>query len=123
MRTDRSEFDRLVDMRDYARTAHETGGIVSLALFLDTPMLSFPTIYALQTVGEAAYHVGDETRQKLPHIPWRPIVIMRHRLVHDYFKIDLDLVWKAAADHAPALIAQLDPVIRSAGGATHLELP
>jgi uncharacterized protein with HEPN domain len=45
---------------------------------------------------------------------------MRHKLIHDYFEIDLDVVWRAAKDDAPELIRLLEPLVppewRESGG-------
>jgi uncharacterized protein with HEPN domain len=47
----------------------------------------------LQIIGEAARSIPEEVRARAPEIPWPKITGMRHVLVHDYFGIDLDLVW------------------------------
>ena len=50
-------------------------------------------------IGEAATQVSAETRGALPVLPWRQITAMRNRLVHHYFKIDLDLVWDVVSNN------------------------
>jgi uncharacterized protein with HEPN domain len=57
----------------------------------------------LQIIGEAARSVPEEVRSIAPEIPWAKIAGMRHVLVHDYFGIDLDLVWKAVERDLPEL--------------------
>lgn len=57
----------------------------------------------LQIIGEAARAMPDELRSIAPEIPWSQIVGMRHVLVHDYFGIDVDLVWNAVERDVPAL--------------------
>jgi uncharacterized protein with HEPN domain len=68
-------------------------------------------IRMLQIVGEAARHMPESARQRYPEIEWSRIVGMRHRLVHDYFKIDLDIVWTTAVERLPPLIAALDKIV------------
>ena len=51
------------------------------------------------------------TREEHPQIPWASIIGMRNRLVHAYFDIDLDLVWSTATQAAPALLAQVKPLL------------
>ena len=45
----------------------------------------------MEIVGEAAYKVSEATPGGLPSIPWADVIGMRHRLVHAYFDINLDV--------------------------------
>jgi uncharacterized protein with HEPN domain len=65
-------------------------------------MLVFALVHALQTAGEAAGKVSAETRDQSPEIPWASMIGMRHRLVHAYFDINLDILWTTASEAAPA---------------------
>lgn len=47
----------------------------------------------LQIIGEAVRALPQDTRNKMPDVPWSNIVGMRHVLVHNYFGIDAELVW------------------------------
>ena len=47
----------------------------------------------IEIIGEAAYRVSQTARNQLPDIPWDDIIGMRHRLVHAYFDINLDILW------------------------------
>jgi uncharacterized protein with HEPN domain len=64
--------------------------------------------YLIQTIGEAASRVSLELRDQHPEIPWKQIVGMRNRIVHDYMNIDADIVWEVAARNIPTLIVQLE---------------
>lgn len=66
---------------------------------------------AVETIGEAAGRVSEPTRAAHPQIPWREITGVRHRLVHDYFEIDLDKVWEIVQNDLPPLITALEPLI------------
>ncbi len=50
-------------------------------------------IRKLEIIGEAIKKIPDATRQRRPEIPWKQIAGMRDRLTHDYFGVDLTLVW------------------------------
>lgn len=70
----------------------------------------------LETLGEAAKRVDDETRALAPDTPWREITGFRDVLAHDYLEIDLDLVWNVVDSELPslretlrALVEQLHP--------------
>lgn len=78
---------------------------------LDTDrMLLFAVVRAIEIIGEAASKVSEETRSSTPRIAWRAIVGMRNRIVHAYFDVDRDIVWKAAVEEVPALLALLEPL-------------
>ncbi len=68
-------------------------------------------IKCVEIVGEAAGKIGKDLRARHPQVPWAPIVAMRNRLVHAYFDIDPEQVWKAVTEDLPALIAQIEDVL------------
>ena len=65
----------------------------------------------LEIIGEAASRVSEATREAHAGIPWREIVGLRNRIVHAYFEIDVEVVWKIVQDDLPALIAQLESLV------------
>ena len=67
----------------------------------------------VQTIGEAARHVSDTTKEANPEVPWRNIMGMRHRIVHDYMNVDEDLLWTVATVHLPSLIDLLAALVPS----------
>jgi len=56
--------------------------------------------------------VSAQTRELSPDIPWREIVAMRNRLVHAYFAIDPEQVWKALTEDLPPLISALEALLQ-----------
>ena len=60
-------------------------------------------IHHLQILGEAAAKISDGFRNKHPEIPWSKIIGMRNILVHDYFGIDIDIVWSVVENELPLL--------------------
>jgi uncharacterized protein with HEPN domain len=48
--------------------------------------------HVVQTLGEAARRVSTPFQQAHPEVPWRKIIGMRHKVVHDYLEVDYDLV-------------------------------
>ena len=79
---------------------------------LDQDLLFFLALAkSVETVGEAANRVTDSTQNAVQEIPWRRIVGMRNRLVHNYDDIDLGTLWLAAQEHTPTLIANLRRIL------------
>ena len=62
----------------------------------------------LEIIGEAARQLSEEDRAQYPQIPWAQIVGLRHRIVHDYFGIDTELIWEIASKDAPELASSLE---------------
>ena len=74
-------------------------------------MLLFALVRAVEVVGEASSRVSAVARDERPEVPWSAIVGMRNRLVHAYFDVDTELVWKTTHVELPALRAQLQTLI------------
>lgn len=70
----------------------------------------------LQVIGEAARGLPEEVRALSPDIPWREIVGMRHILVHDYFGVDTEAVWKTAVEDLLPLEARVKALLALLGG-------
>ncbi len=65
----------------------------------------------LTVAGEAAFKVSPELRERHPEVPWMKIAGFRHRVVHDYFGLDLDAVWIIATREVPVLRAQVITIL------------
>jgi hypothetical protein len=61
----------------------------------------------LEIVGEAVRQVSDAFKQDHVKIPWHQMAGMRNRIVHDYFGLDLDIIWHVVANDLPVLKLQL----------------
>ena len=57
----------------------------------------------LQIIGEAARLMPEDIQKRAPEIPWTKIIGMRNILVHDYFRIDTDIVWQVVEKELPQL--------------------
>jgi uncharacterized protein with HEPN domain len=67
--------------------------------------------YWLQVIGEAARGLTPEFEQEHPDIPWRAMIGMRNRIVHDYLGIDDETVWKTVSERIPELTSALEALI------------
>jgi len=105
------DFVRLRHMLDAGREALEfTEGRRRDELDRDR-MLTLSLMKAIEIVGEAAFKISEATRAEHPEIPWQQIVGMRHRLVHSYFDINLDVLWQTVEEDLPTLITLIEPVV------------
>jgi uncharacterized protein with HEPN domain len=74
-------------------------------------MLRMALARAVEIVGEAASKVSVQGRSELAALPWPEIVGMRHRIVHAYFDLNLDILWQSVQREMPTLLAQLHAVL------------
>ncbi|MBI4026057.1 MAG: DUF86 domain-containing protein [Verrucomicrobia bacterium] len=64
----------------------------------------------LEIIGEAARHLAGDFATKHPQIQWRKIVGLRNRIVHDYFGLDLEIIWEIVCSDLPGLKAELEKI-------------
>ena len=73
--------------------------------------LQLALVYLVQTLGESARRITEPTRQAHPTIPWPQIVGMRHKIVHDYMSVDLDIVYEVVTRDLPVLVTELEKIV------------
>ncbi len=98
---------RLRHMLDAARAALEFVRHRSRADLDHDLQLVWALVKAIEIIGEAAYQLSPETRAEVSGPPWEKIIGMRHRLVHAYFDINLDILWKTVHEGLPPLVRTL----------------
>jgi uncharacterized protein with HEPN domain len=70
--------------------------------FLGDSMIQDAVLRNMEILGEASKRVSAPLREQAPDIPWREMAGMRDKLIHDYFGVDLSLVWDVVARELPA---------------------
>lgn len=79
--------------------------------FTKDEVLQLAMMRLVQNIGEAARVVSRGYKAAHPEIPWLHIVGMRNRLVHEYFRIDIEKLWKAIEIDVPNLERLLKPLV------------
>jgi len=74
---------------------------------LEDEVLFWALVAQVAMLGEAASRVTDEGRQRYPDVPWREIIGMRNQLVHGYWSIDPDELWRTIRRDIPVLVESL----------------
>ena len=73
----------------------------------DDTMLFYATVKNVEIIGEAAYHLTRAFCKDHPDTPWNDVMRMRNILVHDYYKIRLNEVWKVVQEDLKPLYEQV----------------
>lgn len=74
-------------------------------------MLTLALVRSIEIIGEAGANVSGAGRAGAPNVPWREIVAMRNRLIHAYFDVNLDILWKTVESDLPPLVSILRRVL------------
>jgi len=107
----KDDFVRLRHMLDAARDVEQfTQGKTRRDLDNDR-LLELGVVKAIEMIGEAASKVSPEVKHEFSDIPWDDIIRMRNRLIHAYYRIDLNLVWTTITDDIPLLREELDKIV------------
>lgn len=108
----RSDRLRLQDILDAINIIAQYLPADRAAFDRDPPLQSH--IYRhVMVVGEAAWRLSQPIKDGHPGVPWKQIEGMRHIMVHDYFKVDWDIVYATALTHIPAFKQQVEAMLRT----------
>ncbi len=69
----------------------------------------------LEIIGEAVKGLPESLRAKYPDVPWRDIAGARDIMIHEYFRVDLELAWEMVQDDLPALAAEVSKILEDEG--------
>ena len=75
-------------------------------------MLSLALVRLIEIMGEAANNISEPCQAKYLKIPWRQIIGMRNRIIHAYFDVDLDIVWKVITQDLGSLLIEVEKAIK-----------
>ena len=80
---------------------------VSKEAFLSNVKKQYVVLRRLEIIGEATKNLSENLKVNYPQVPWKEIAGMRDKLVHQYFGVDLELVWETMRRELPELKDQI----------------
>lgn len=96
------------DMLEAARKIELfTAGLVQAAFLRDEKTVD-AVVRNLEVLGEAARQLPDDFTSRHSDVPWHQIAGLRNRIIHDYFGLDLNIIWQIIRHDLPQLKAQLE---------------
>ena len=80
--------------------------------FVADELIQTYIVHNLQILGEAAAKIPSDQQREYPELPWPKMIGMRNVLVHNYFNIDLDIVWQVVESELPILKESLNRILK-----------
>ena len=113
MNDQRDYVDYVSDVRDNLLAAWRFAQGLSFEEFLSDEKTQYAIVRAFEIVGEAAKHIPEEVRGRHPQVPWKEMAGMRDRLIHNYLRVSLHIVWEAATSDTQRYLPLIEAVLKS----------
>jgi uncharacterized protein with HEPN domain len=78
---------------------------------MDNELIQTWVLFQLQIIGEATRSLSAEIRAENKQVSWQDIIDFRNIVVHEYFRVNLDLVWAIVEREIPTLKAQITKIL------------
>jgi uncharacterized protein with HEPN domain len=79
--------------------------------FFSDRMRQDATLRKLEVIGQAVKNLSEATKSREPEIPWKRIAGMRDKVIHDYFGVNLEIVWAVVRQELPKLRAAVTALL------------
>lgn len=114
--TPKREFrDYLQDILGAIEKIEQFTADMTFEQFAADDKTAFAVIRALEIIGEAAKNVPEGVRNSYPTIPWREMAGTRDKVIHAYFGVNLEVVWKTVQEDLPAVKPLIARTIHETG--------
>jgi uncharacterized protein with HEPN domain len=110
-REGRTYIHYLEDMHEAMRRIRNYTDGLTFDEFTSSTLKMDAVIRNLEIIGEASKNVPDSLKNKYPEIPWRSMYGLRNYMVHEYFGIDYDNIWKIIKVELPGNFKDLNRII------------
>lgn len=65
----------------------------------------------MEIIGEAAKNIPEEYTEEHSDLPWSEMISMRNKVIHEYFGVDVDILWMTIKEDLHQLKEQLENLI------------
>jgi uncharacterized protein with HEPN domain len=111
MKSKRDYSDYLMDMLEASTKAIQFLKDVNFQAFSKHEEKVFAVIRALEIIGEAARNIPKSMRERYVDVPWDDIIGMRNKVIHGYFGVDVEVIWKTVHEDLPPLQTRMMKIL------------
>jgi uncharacterized protein with HEPN domain len=86
-------------------------GEMAFTQFSGDDKTNLAVIHCLEIIGEAAKYIPEDVQAKYSQVPWRNMVTMRNKIAHEYFGVNLEIVWLVVKNELPAIKSSVAKII------------
>lgn len=106
----RGDSELLCDIKEASRRISVYTDKLSLDEFKKNRKTQDAVIRNLEIIGEATKNLSIALKRKHHNIPWKEMAGLRDRLIHQYFGVNFDIVWKIIRQELPELASRIDKI-------------
>jgi uncharacterized protein with HEPN domain len=80
--------------------------------FVSRSMVVDAVVRNIEIIGEASKNMPEDTRGESPQIPWKQMAGIRNRIVHEYFGVDVSIIWFVVENELPLLKIEIENLLK-----------
>ncbi|MBL7774593.1 MAG: DUF86 domain-containing protein [Saprospiraceae bacterium] len=107
----RSDRELLLDIVESIDKIFRYTDGMSFKNFIEDERTIDAVVRNFEIIGEAANRLDESFQDQFPHVEWRRIIGLRHRIVHDYFGIDYHIIWQILETKLNDFRQQIEKII------------
>ncbi|MFC1770603.1 DUF86 domain-containing protein [Candidatus Margulisiibacteriota bacterium] len=108
--SNRNCLDFILDIINETNNIKDFTEGMNLGTFVKDAKTINAVIRSLEVIGEATKKIPDELRNEHKDIPWKRMAGMQDKLIHEYFGVDLKIVWAVCKEELPPLTPFFDKI-------------
>ncbi len=105
--------DYFQDILDAVNEVKEFTQGMDFEAFINDKKTINAVVRSFEVIGEASKKIPEDVRNTYPTIPWKKMAGMRDKLIHEYFGVDLEILWKTVKESIPPLKESISNIISS----------